>query len=108
VYSKDQARRGETVYERECLECHSKDLTGSGHAAPLVGEEALARWADLNLGNLYATVRISMPYGAPASLSEQEYLDVLAYILEKNDFPAGEEELPLDRGLLDRIGFRRN
>jgi mono/diheme cytochrome c family protein len=108
LYSEDQARRGQEVYERECLECHSRDLSGAGFAGPLVGEAVRAGWEDRSLGNVYAVIRSSMPYEAPASLSQQEYVDVLAYILEKNGYPSGPEELPLDRALLDRSTFGRN
>ena len=34
-----------------------------------------------------------MPAGAPGSLTDAEYIDIIAYMLRVNDFPAGREEL---------------
>jgi hypothetical protein len=34
-----------------------------------------------------------MPQTNPGSLSAQEYLDIMTYVLQANDFPAGPEEL---------------
>jgi hypothetical protein len=34
-----------------------------------------------------------MPSGRPGALTDQEYLDVATYVLQKNDFPAGPSEL---------------
>ena len=35
-----------------------------------------------------------MPQGAPASLSPRAYADIVAYLLQVNEFPAGDAELP--------------
>jgi hypothetical protein len=34
-----------------------------------------------------------MPLGRPGSLTRQEYLDILAYVLQKNAYPEGPSEL---------------
>jgi hypothetical protein len=34
-----------------------------------------------------------MPEDAPATLSEKEVLDVVAYVLQTNGFPAGEQAI---------------
>ena len=34
-----------------------------------------------------------MPQASPGSLSPQAYLDVVAYLLQSNDFPSGKQEL---------------
>ena len=42
-----------------------------------------------------------MPYDNPGGLPEQTYVDIIAYVLNMNDFPAGESEL---RGAKDVMG----
>jgi hypothetical protein len=46
-----------------------------------------------------------MPQDAPASLRLQTYLDLVAYLLQSNEFPAGEHELPAQSTLLAQIGI---
>jgi hypothetical protein len=45
-------------------------------------------------------MREKMPPGKPGALREQAYLDLLAAILRRNDFPAGEAELEADEQFL--------
>ena len=35
-----------------------------------------------------------MPEDAPGSLSENEVLDIVAYVLQTNGFPAGDKAIP--------------
>ncbi len=44
-----------------------------------------------------------MPKNYPGSLSEQEYVDVMSYLLSMNGMPAGAAELPSDSLALTRI-----
>ena len=44
-----------------------------------------------------------MPQGAPASLSPSGYADISAFLLQKNNVPAGANELPADVDGLEAI-----
>jgi S-disulfanyl-L-cysteine oxidoreductase SoxD len=100
VYTAAQANRGQTVYEQSCMRCHGEDMTRSGDV--LVGTKFMDEWREDSLQGLFTTLRISMPRNAPQSLTDDEYLDVVAYLLQVNSFPAAPtEELMLDA--LDRI-----
>ena len=91
VYSSDQADRGQKVYEATCARCHGADLTG-GRARPLVGESFVRDWGGLTLDSVLTRAK-TMPPGAAGSLAEERYLDILAYVLSKNDFPTGTGDL---------------
>ena len=91
VYSSDQADRGQKVYEATCARCHGADLTG-GRARPLVGESFVRDWGGLTLDRVLTRAK-TMPPGAAGSLAEERYLDILAYVLSKNDFPIGTGDL---------------
>ena len=103
VYTEEQATRGEAVYDAQCQLCHLKDLRGDGFASGLVDRAFTDRWNGRNLGDLYAITRSTMPQGAPATLSRQEYVDVAAFLLKANGYPGGEEELIPDRPTLERV-----
>jgi hypothetical protein len=44
-----------------------------------------------------------MPKNDPGSLSEQEYVDVMSYMLRLNGMPVGFDELPTDSVALTKI-----
>ena len=66
----------------------------------------MANWDGLSIGDLTDRIRVSMPLDRPGSLSRQENVDVVAYILRYDQFPAGKEELPRDFQALKQIVFK--
>ena len=94
VFTEDQAQRGMATYEQECSQCHLDDLLGDGIAPSLIGAPFHFRWSDLSVGDMLVAIRTTMPQGAPASLSPRAYADIVAYLLQVNEFPAGDTELP--------------
>jgi hypothetical protein len=85
VFTDAQAARGETHYRANCGRCH-----GDG---PRKGEAFMRDWSGSDVGALFARIKSSMPPGAAGSFTDAEYLDLVAYMLRVNDFPAGREEL---------------
>ena len=75
-------------------------MSGSDEARPLAGERFMQDWREDTLHTLFVRIRNLMPFDEPATLSEDAYLDSVAYILEFNGFPPGDRELVPD-GLAD-------
>jgi cytochrome c len=98
VYTTAQAERGRESYQQACVSCHRDDLRGDSTAPSLVGESFLFLWGDMEVGELSARIQKVMPPERPGSLSPQTYTDIVAFILQKNEFPAGERELPAEPG----------
>ena len=48
-------------------------------------------------------IRTQMPPDRPNSLSSQSYVDIIAFILQKNEFPPAEKELTGESGVLRQI-----
>jgi mono/diheme cytochrome c family protein len=92
VYSEAQATRGAASYDTACSGCHRPDLGGANGPA-LRGERFARIFAGKDLKTLYTKTATTMPRGAPASLGDAVYLDIIAHILRENGFPAGENEL---------------
>lgn len=95
VYTAQQAARGRNVYAGVCSSCHST----STHTGP----PFFSRWGGQPISELYGLISETMPQMEPASLSKQEYIDVVAYLLQLNRMPAGEKELKADPALLKAI-----
>jgi hypothetical protein len=95
VYTPEQAKRGQAVFLEKCASCHGQDLGGTQGSAvevdgtPLVGASFIEKWREDELGELFKFIQTSMPHGSPAAASDSEKLDVLAFILRSNNFPAG-------------------
>lgn len=95
VYSVGQATKGGTLYALNCVSCH----TPASHAGPTFA----AKWDGRPLAELFEYVRSAMPKSDPGSLTQREYIQVLAYLLKMNGMPAGPEELPTDSLALKNI-----
>src|SRR5918999_3184128 len=99
AYTAAQAERGAKVYEANCVRCHLPDLDGSANpdagarGAPLVGTRFVQDFGESKVSALFNKMKRDMPSGRPGSLSDQEYLDVTTYVLQRNKFPAGAAEL---------------
>lgn len=103
VYTADQASRGRAAYRRECVNCHGANLRGGEIAPALVGIPFDIRWRGKTVGAYYELTVNTMPQDNPASLDRQMYADLVAYILQANRFPAGEQELEPAAKALDEI-----
>jgi cytochrome c len=105
VFTIAQARRGEEIYLRECTLCHRDNLLGNSvdGGPPLRGLQFTTRWQDIDVETLVSTVEALMPLEEPGSLSRQEYVDILGYVLWANQLPAGEDELPTGPDDLQKI-----
>ena len=94
VYTQEQADRGLGAYNNNCARCHQADLNGTGGAPALRTSTFTENWREGYLSNLFHHIQTWMPpQDRKGTLPEQQYLDILTYILSANDFPAGAREL---------------
>jgi S-disulfanyl-L-cysteine oxidoreductase SoxD len=103
AYSPAQADRGAVKYRQECVMCHGPVLEGNGEAPPLTGR-FIPDWAGTRLSDLFEKIQATMPLFAPGTLSSADTADLLAFILQANNFPAGPKELEAGGGL-DLVSF---
>jgi mono/diheme cytochrome c family protein len=103
----EQLARGEDIYFASCAECHNADLSGgaSHSAPPLVGDDFLAHWTGHNARDLLDRTRSTMPQGQPQSLSDRAYLDVVAFVLDRNRIDVG--AAPFDENSARQIAMQR-
>ena len=68
-----------------------------------VGDVFNGNWEGVALGDLFDRIRVSMPEDAPGSLSRQQNVDVVAYLLKAGQFPAGDKELVTESNALAQM-----
>ena len=98
VYTDAQAVRGQTQYQARCSSCHRD--------GPRRDEAFMRDWGGTDVEGLFRQIKVSMPADAPSSLSDNAYLDIVAFMLRVNYFPSGRDELSADAIKIIRIEGR--
>jgi mono/diheme cytochrome c family protein len=105
AYSEAQAKRGETVYMKDCASCHGADMAGDGQTPSLTGKDFNVQWSGMPLSDLFDRIHATMPADNPGRLTPAEVADVIAFILNKAGLPAGPTELPADVATLKQVKY---
>jgi mono/diheme cytochrome c family protein len=94
IFTAAQAERGKTAYGQNCATCHGANLVSVVEEAPsLTGFTFGTKFVGKTVGERYEKIRTTMPVGGEGSLPDQTYLDIIAFILSFNGYPAGSTEL---------------
>ena len=102
VFTEAQAERGRAAYPGACALCHGRRLNGAPDDPDMAATPALARarflrtWDGKSLATLFEYTRATMPQDNPGSLTDEEYVDLIAYMLSVGGMPAGEVDLRPD------------
>ncbi len=97
VYSEEQARQGEALYTEHCAHCHDIEFY----------KNSLATWNGMTVLDYWYRILGNMPADNPKSLSDDNYLAIVAWVLAINGYPTGPE--PLSPGnYLGRLKIERN
>ena len=96
VFTTEQAIRGRQTATENCIACHPP---GDWSRATF-----LEGWAGGRpLGDLYVKIQRTMPLDDPGRLTPAAYADIIAYMLQLHDAPAGETDLGSALETLDGI-----
>lgn len=85
VYTQEQAERGETLFNETCMVCHQPEEFSTGGY--------MDGWSGMSLNDLVEFIRSTMPEDNPGRLKRQEYIDIVAFLLQQNGLPTGESEM---------------
>jgi mono/diheme cytochrome c family protein len=91
----EQVARGRAGHRTNCGSCHG--------AEAYTGEAFEQAWKGRTVFELYDLIKSTMPNDNPGQLPVQDYVDIIAYILNLNGYPQGDAELPPDEEGLKKI-----
>jgi len=90
TFSAQQTVAGQKAYGQSCAQCHGAALQG-GAGPALTGASFQAQTSSTTptVGALFTYITKNMPLTAPGSLSHDQYVSILAFVLSKNGYKAG-------------------
>ncbi|MCH1570672.1 MAG: cytochrome c [Longimicrobiales bacterium] len=96
-FTDGQADLGREVFRSQCTECHA--------SSEFSDAQFQFKWSRRHAGSLYQMIQTQMPETAPGSLSDDQTVNLVSYILRMNGFEPGATELAADRAVLDGISL---
>lgn len=91
-----QAKHGKSLYSGACAKCHGAQL--QGNTAPALSGPAFApaSHAHLTIGGVFAYMANNMPADHPGKMKDQDYADLMAFLLYSNGYRPGGAKLTAD------------
>jgi mono/diheme cytochrome c family protein len=89
-YTSKQAYAGRLDYYASCAECHGAKLEGVFGPALAGADDNLKYQA---VKDVYAYMSAHMPHGNPEGLPQEQYVDIMAFLMESHGLPAGAKPL---------------
>jgi quinoprotein glucose dehydrogenase len=105
IFTTAQVESVVDLYASECAGCHGKDLRGSEGGNALIGAHFQEKWEMKTMGELFHYTKTTMPQSNPGAYDDATYAALIAFILNANNYPAGNQPLASDKEALDEILF---
>jgi mono/diheme cytochrome c family protein len=98
IYTKAQADGAKKQFDKICAECHAFTVAAKKKPKDLtLGDEPFFEsWTGRPVVDLVNVIVLTMPNDGSAVVSEAEAVDLVAYMLQQNGFPAGSKPLTKD------------
>lgn len=95
IYSKAQADGAKAQFEKLCAECHPFKVADKKKPKdlPLGDEPFFEEWTGRPLSEMVNLIALTMPNDGSAVVSDEEALNLVAYILQKNGYRPGAKPL---------------
>ena len=109
IYTADQATQGQLAYYQNCAMCHGPNLDGQlgGYSGPaLKGADFADPSYDFHVSDIFNFVAKLMPAATPGSLTHDQDVQIMAFILQQNGYPAGDKALVYDEAEKSKTPIR--
>jgi mono/diheme cytochrome c family protein len=96
LFTEAQANTGKQLFSDKCALCHGANL--EGRVGPsLKGKMFLSVQAAHTVADIFRFLSQNMPATLPGSLSHDDYVNLMAFLMQQNGYPQGNAELTFDR-----------
>lgn len=104
VFSAAQADAGKALYIANCQQCHGPTGRGGPGGPAVTGVVLNKKWADTTFLDFFNFAHAAMPPSKPGGIgTQQDYVNVVAYILQMHGAEPGDTELVYDEEKLGNI-----
>ncbi|TAM57303.1 MAG: transporter substrate-binding domain-containing protein [Rhodanobacter sp.] len=102
LFTVAQADNGKQKYKENCAMCHGPALEGRAGPA-LTGANFASPQSKFSVSDIFAILTQNMPSTAPASLGHVDYVEIMAFMLQQNGYPAGKKALSYDEAMRSKV-----
>jgi mono/diheme cytochrome c family protein len=88
LYTAAQAAAGHAKFIGNCQMCHGSKLQGISGPA-LKGPNFASVKSAFSVSDVFTIVSQNMPASQPGTLPQDDYVDIMAFLLQQNGYPAG-------------------
>ncbi|AND70674.1 hypothetical protein ATSB10_32200 [Dyella thiooxydans] len=102
LYTAAQAELGQAKFKENCAVCHGPHLEGRAGPA-LKGANFASEEAQFHVRDIFTILVHNMPATEPGSLAHDDYVQIMAFLLQQNGYPAGPQQLTYDEALNSKV-----
>lgn len=95
LYTVTQADSGKLKFLANCAQCHGPTLEGRAGPA-LKGPNFASAQSKFHVSDIFTILTHNMPATDPGSLAHDDYVEIMAFLLQQNGYPAGSKALTFD------------
>jgi polar amino acid transport system substrate-binding protein len=96
AFNHAQVAHGKSLYASSCAKCHGADMQGLNAPALRGPAFAPASNAHLTIGGVFGYMATNMPADRPGKMKDQDYADIMAFLLYSNGYAEGKTKMTAD------------
>ncbi|HEX5305080.1 MAG TPA: c-type cytochrome [Dyella sp.] len=104
LFTSTQSDAGKAKFAESCAMCHGPNLEGRAGPA-LKGPNFASEEADFHISDIFTILVHNMPATEPGSLAHEDYVDIMAFLLHENGYPAGSRQLTFDQAMKSKVAL---
>lgn len=102
LYTVAQADSGKQKFLANCAQCHGPMLEGRAGPA-LKGPNFASPQSKFHVSDIFTIVTKNMPATDPGSLAHDDYVEIMAFLLQQNGYPAGSKTLTFEEARRSKV-----